>query len=138
MLDIGKYYFMTKVKGSSFKKEGFFEVQPIQLEQLYTVADHKLLLSLAERSGGQVFDIANIDQLVSKINNKCSIKIARVICVPKKFFICIFQNIIPLRKKIKRGTVIDTNAPVVKISQFSPRDPSNSFNFAVKIISLGT
>ena len=70
VLDVGKYYFMTKVKGSSFKKEGFFEVQPIQLEQLYTVADHKLLLSLAERSGGQVFDIANIDQLVSKINSQ--------------------------------------------------------------------
>ena len=33
---------------------------------------------------------------------------------------------------------MDTNAPVVNISQFSPLDPSNSFNFAVNIISLGT
>ena len=29
------------------------------------------------------------------------------------------------------------NAPVVSISQFSPREPRSSFNFAVKIISLG-
>ena len=41
-------------------------------------------------------------------------------------------------KKINKGTVIETKAPVVKISQFSPLDPSNSFNLAVKIISLGT
>ena len=40
-------------------------------------------------------------------------------------------------KKINKGTVIDINAPVVKISQFSPYEPNNSFSFAVKIISLG-
>ena len=40
-------------------------------------------------------------------------------------------------KKINKGTVMDINAPVVKISQFSPYEPNNSFSFAVKIISLG-
>ena len=41
-------------------------------------------------------------------------------------------------KNMNNGTVMDTKAPVVKISQFSPLEPSNSFNLAVKIISLGT
>ena len=40
-------------------------------------------------------------------------------------------------KKMNKGTVIDMKAPVVKISQFSPLDPNNSFSFAVKMISLG-
>ena len=40
-------------------------------------------------------------------------------------------------KKMNNGTVMDINAPVVKISQFSPLDPNNSFNLAVKMISLG-
>ena len=39
-------------------------------------------------------------------------------------------------KNINRGTVIETNAPVVKISQFSPLEPNNSFNLAVSILVL--
>ena len=40
-------------------------------------------------------------------------------------------------KNINKGTVIDIKAPVVNISQFSPREPNNSLSFAVRIISLG-
>ena len=41
-------------------------------------------------------------------------------------------------KKINKGTVMDINAPVVKISQFSTQETNKSFSFAVKIISLGS
>ena len=41
-------------------------------------------------------------------------------------------------KNINRGIIIEINAPVVNISQFSPLEPNNSLNFALKIISLGT
>ena len=40
--------------------------------------------------------------------------------------------------EIINGTIIETKAPVVNISQFSPLDPNNSLSLAVKIISLGT
>ena len=50
MLDIGKlaigrYSFLVEVKGTSLSRSGGFEVKPIQLEQLSTVADHKLLFA---------------------------------------------------------------------------------------------
>ena len=81
MLDIGKlaigrYSFLVEVKGTSLSRSGGFEVKPIQLEQLSTVADHKLLFALAEESGGSVFNKDNINLLIKEIqNNKDNYKV---------------------------------------------------------------
>ena len=75
-LAIGKYSFLVEVKGTSLTKKGVFEVKPIQLEQLNTVADHKILFALAEESGGSVFNKDNINLLIKEIkNNKDNYKL---------------------------------------------------------------
>ena len=75
-LAIGKYSFLAKAKGTSLSKSGGFEVKVIQLEQLSTVADHKLLFALAKASGGSVFNKENINHLIKAVkNNKDNYKI---------------------------------------------------------------
>ena len=75
-LEIGKYSFIAKVKGTSLNKTGGFEVKVIQLEQLNAIADHKLLLALAKASGGAVFNKDNVNELITKVkNNKDNYKI---------------------------------------------------------------
>ena len=68
-LEIGKYSFIAKVKGTSLNKTGGFEVKVIQLEQLNAIADHKLLLALAKASGGAVFNKDNVNELITKVKN---------------------------------------------------------------------
>ena len=75
-LAIGKYSFLAKAQGTSLSKSGAFEVKVIQLEQLNTVADHKLLFALAKASGGSVFNKENINLLITDVkNNKDNYKI---------------------------------------------------------------
>ena len=75
-LAIGKYSFLAKAQGTSLSKSGAFEVKVIQLEQLNTVADHKLLFALAKESGGSVFYKENINFLIKDVkNNKENYKI---------------------------------------------------------------
>ena len=69
MLDVGKYRFAAKVKGTDIVKRGSFDVKAIQLEQLYTVANHKLLYQLALASGGVLFFPNKRNELVAKIKN---------------------------------------------------------------------
>ncbi|MDC0204584.1 hypothetical protein OAJ65_02180 [Flavobacteriales bacterium] len=68
-LAIGKYSFTAKAKGTYLSKSGSFEVKVIQLEQLSTIADHKLLFALAKASGGSVFNKENINHLIKKVKN---------------------------------------------------------------------
>jgi len=67
VLDVGKYTFVAKVKDSEQIKTGGFHVRSIQLEQLYTVADHKLLFQLAKYSGGELFYPSQFDEIISAI-----------------------------------------------------------------------
>jgi len=67
VLDVGRYTFLAKVKGSELIREGSFDVRAIQLEQLYTVANHKLLFQLANISGGKLFYPYQSDKIITAI-----------------------------------------------------------------------
>ena len=64
----GKYSFLAKVNGSEMRKRGGFDVKAIQLEQLHTVANHKLLFQLANNSGGKLFHLNQLNEVVTTIN----------------------------------------------------------------------
>ena len=67
VLDVGKYTFFAKVKGSEMLKKGSFDVKVIQLEQLHTVANHKLLHQLSDMSGGALFYSNQTNEIVTAI-----------------------------------------------------------------------
>ena len=67
VLDLGKYTFLAKVKGGKLIRKGSFDVRAIQLEQLYTVANHKLLFQLANISGGKLFYPNQLDKIITAI-----------------------------------------------------------------------
>ena len=67
VLDVGKYTFLAKVKGSELIRKGSFDVRAIQLEQLYTVANHNLLYQLANISGGKLFFPNQLDKIIIAI-----------------------------------------------------------------------
>ena len=67
VLDVGKYTFLAKAKGSELIRKGSFDVRAIQLEQLYTVANHKLLFQLANISGGKLFYPNQLDKIITAI-----------------------------------------------------------------------
>ena len=77
VLEIGKYTFLAKAKGSELFRKGSFDVKAIQLEQLNTVANHNLLFQLANNSGGKLFYPNQLDEIISAIkkskNNLISI-----------------------------------------------------------------
>ena len=76
----GKYSFLAKVNGSEMSKRGGFDVKAIQLEQLHTVANHKLLFQLSNNSGGKLFYLNQLDEVATTINqsnyNYTSISVA--------------------------------------------------------------
>ena len=67
VLDVGRYTFLAKVKGGKLIRKGSFDVRAIQLEQLYTVANHKLLFQLANISGGKLFYPNQLDKIITAI-----------------------------------------------------------------------
>ena len=67
VLDVGKYTFLAKVKGTNMIKRGGFDVKVIQLEQLHTVANHHLLFQLASASGGKIFFPNQTSEIVETI-----------------------------------------------------------------------
>ena len=77
VMDVGKYTFLAKVKGNELISKGSFDVKAIQLEQLYTVANHKILFQLANISGGKLFYPNQSDKIITAIkkskNNLISI-----------------------------------------------------------------
>ena len=72
VLDVGKYTFLAKVKGSEILKRGGFDVKAIQLEQLHTVANHHLLFQLANTSGGKLFYPNQIAEIPATITQSKS------------------------------------------------------------------
>lgn len=72
----GNYTYEAKTvyNGVEHKATGNFTVVSIQLESQQTVANHRLLRSMAEQSGGLVVSADSITTLVEKIKSKASIK----------------------------------------------------------------
>ena len=79
VLDIGKYTFLAKVKGSELISKGSFDVKAIQLEQLNSVANHNILFQLADMSGGELFYLNQPEKIIKAIkkskNNFISVSI---------------------------------------------------------------
>ncbi|MDC3306160.1 hypothetical protein OAV36_04460 [Flavobacteriales bacterium] len=67
VLDVGKYTFFAKVKGSEMIKRGGFDVKATQLEQLHIIANHQLLNQLANSSGGKLFYPNQIEEIAAVI-----------------------------------------------------------------------
>lgn len=69
---VGNYSYeaSTTINGELLKAEGRFSVQPVQLEQYATTADHNLLRVLAANSGGKVVAPNAIASLADMLRNE--------------------------------------------------------------------
>lgn len=76
VLPVGNYTYLAKTAwaGQEYKAQGSFTVTPLQLETLQTIANHQLLHTLAQKSGGQVVYPGQIDSLVNYIKQQPNIK----------------------------------------------------------------
>lgn len=70
----GKYAYkaVTSYDGKNYEVEGEFVVKALKVEYLNTVADHQLLFSLSEKTGGKMYSKESFDQILvdMKENNK--------------------------------------------------------------------
>ncbi|CAG5080398.1 hypothetical protein [Parvicella tangerina] len=70
----GKYAYKAKTSynGENYEVEGEFVVKALKVEYLNTVADHQLLYSLAEKTGGKMYSKDDFEQILNDIekNNK--------------------------------------------------------------------
>jgi hypothetical protein len=68
-LPVGNYKFLGKVSngGEQLTYNGQFSVQPIQLEQYETTADHRLLRLLSEQYGGKMVSQEEMDKIPALI-----------------------------------------------------------------------
>jgi hypothetical protein len=69
---VGNYTYEAQatVNGEVLKAEGRFAVQPVQLEQYATTADHNLLRVLSAQYGGRVVYPAQLDALAEQLRNE--------------------------------------------------------------------
>ncbi len=70
-LPVGEYTYWARVTyaGTPFEAQGRFSVQPIQLEAYATTADHVLLRKLAERQGGALLYLDQVDQVAQLLED---------------------------------------------------------------------
>jgi hypothetical protein len=75
-LPVGNYKFTGKVtySGEQLSYNGQFSVQPIQLEQYETTADHRLLRLMSEQSGGKMLSAAQMNDLPKLIKDMGTVK----------------------------------------------------------------
>lgn len=76
ILPVGGYRFSSNVfyDGERLAYEGQFSVQPIQLENYETTADHNTLRLLSEKFGGQLLYPSELEQVEGIIRNKDTVK----------------------------------------------------------------
>jgi hypothetical protein len=69
---VGNYTYEAQatVNGEVLKADGRFAVQPVQLEQYATTADHNLLRVLSAQYGGRVVYPAQLDALAEQLRNE--------------------------------------------------------------------
>lgn len=76
LLPPGEYAYTATVnfEGKPYAKSGLFTVKPLQIEAVNTVADHGLMYSMANRSGGEMVYPADMLGLKDKIKANEKIK----------------------------------------------------------------
>jgi hypothetical protein len=76
VLPVGSYRFTGKVffNGEQLTYNGQFSIQPIQLEQYETTADHNTLRLLSKQYGGAVFYPQAISQIPTAIRDRDTVK----------------------------------------------------------------
>ena len=72
----GKYQFLaaTNLNGKDYRIAGDFTVQPVDVEYLNTVADHKLLNVMAKNNYGKMFYPRQTDELIKTLLNQKDIR----------------------------------------------------------------
>ncbi len=75
-LPMGDYTFEASVEvgDQTHHETGSFTIVPVNLEELVTRADHRLLYQLASLSGGQFFRPGNTGQLIDELKNGNTLK----------------------------------------------------------------
>lgn len=67
---IYKWTASTEFQGTSYKKEGTFLVKEVKLEALNSQANHRLLMNIAENSGGEFFMPTDLERLSLTIKER--------------------------------------------------------------------
>lgn len=67
----GKYLYraVTTYNGENFEVEGEFVIKALKVEYLNTVADHQLLYSLSEKTGGKMYSKEDFQKILIDIEN---------------------------------------------------------------------
>ena len=68
ILKPGVYNYIAKVDGGTYQRKGSFNVKKIQLENVTDIANHQLLNKISKISGGAVFPLSSLEDLVNTIN----------------------------------------------------------------------
>lgn len=69
-----KYTARTKLGDKAYSKAGSFSIAAIKVELTNTVADHRLLYTLAQKKGGKMYYPKQLDQLLADLNGREDIK----------------------------------------------------------------
>jgi hypothetical protein len=74
-LPVGNYHFTAEVSigNDIHREEGYFRVTAINLENIITKANHRILFQMAVQSGGGFFTPEELDELTSELKNNNNI-----------------------------------------------------------------
>jgi len=72
----GNYTYKAEInwQAEAFEVRGAFSVLPLQVEFINTIADHRLMFSLAQRFGGEMFFPSDMDKIVSILSERDDIR----------------------------------------------------------------
>lgn len=75
-LPVGTYSYTASVKlgANNYKADGRFSISPLQLEELRTVADHKVMYQLAAQHGGQMYHATDFEKIADDLLAKNVLK----------------------------------------------------------------
>ena len=75
-LSVGNYSYLasTKLGTNAYKAEGKFSISALQLEELRTVADHKVMYKLASQHHGQMYHANDFEKIADDIQAKNQLK----------------------------------------------------------------
>ena len=75
-LPVGNYAFSasTKLGANAYKADGRFSIAALQLEELRTVADHKVMFQLASQHNGQMYHATDFDKIADELLSKNQLK----------------------------------------------------------------
>jgi hypothetical protein len=75
-LPVGSYTYTAAVRlgANAYKAEGRFSISPLQLEELRTVADHKVMYQLATQHQGQMYHATDFEKIAYDILAKNQLK----------------------------------------------------------------